>query len=736
MLPVFSGSEKGTLFKPGTVPAAVKPVPPFADHYSRISRHCSPIGGREGPVSRDESEDLPERVLFKELSGAKVMFKRSSAYIVPFKVSRNTMTAALLSLLIAVAQEAGAQDMFIEDTVNISAVTVTATASKRQTPYTVISIDRTLIAGHHKNDLATLLMYASPVSVKRYGNHGLASVSVRGLPGSHTTVTWHGLTVNAAGNGYTDFALIPLHAASSVKITPGGYDLSDISGSIGGKVELSSDPLFQTGFYGSVAAGAGSYGDYAASAVAGSGGESVSSRLSLWGGKAGNDFLFINGNAAEGAREERRTNSSAASGGATADLAFRTGGSTVAAHLWYNNAERELPGPVTTVQQDFGERQTDRSLRSVISYSLEKENISAGITAGGTSDVNLYYHENPEYNGDNRSSVIMLRARLAYRPNGKSELGINAGNEYQSAQSLSFAETERRNIFSTSLIARFNPGSRVRLLLQARQMLVTGMVLKPEFTAGATVMLSPDGGQLLKASVSRNTRLPCLNDLYWVPGGNGSLRHENATGGEASYSYVRVASSGLKNSLDLVLHATRVNDLIQWIPGVTGIWSAGNVRSVNVYGIEGRLGTEVPVNELVISSHLNYAFTRTEIAASEIPNDRAVGKQLIYVPGNNFNLNLDLRWKMLRAGAAAVCQGRRYTTSDNSEWLPPSLLADARLGAVLPAGATKIGIDIDVKNIFNSSLESVRNYPMPLRTFNLRLIISFIKKNEENEESD
>jgi hypothetical protein len=33
-------------------------------------------------------------------------------------------------------------------------------------------------------------------------------------------------------------------------------------------------------------------------------------------------------------------------------------------------------------------------------------------------------------------------------------------------------------------------------------------------------------------------------------------------------------------------------------------------------------------------------------------------------------------------------------------------------------------------------LESVRNYPMPLRTFNLRLTISFIKKNEENEESD
>ena len=736
MLPVFSGSEKGTLFESGTVPAAVKPVPPFADHYSRNSRHCLPAGGREGPVSRDESEDLPERVLFKELSGTKVMFKRSSAYIVPFKVSRSTLTAALLSLLTAVTPEAAAQDMFIEDTVTISAVTVTATASERQTPYTVFAIDPALMAGHKESDLATLLMYGSPLVVKRYGNHGLASVSVRGLPGSHTAVTWHGLTVNAAGNGYTDFAIIPLHAASSVKIIPGGYDLSDISGSIGGKVELSSEPLFQTGLHGSVSVRGGSYGDYAASAVAGSGSESVSAKLSLWGEKARNDFLFINVNAPEGATEERRTNSSSASGGATADLAFRTGSTTVAAHLWYNNAKRELPGPVTTVQQDFDERQNDRSLRSVISYSLEKEKISAGVTAGGTSDVNLYYHGNPEYNGDNRSSVIMLRARLAYRLSPKAELGINAGNEYQSAQSLSYAGTERRNIFSTSLAARFNPGTKVRLLLQARQMIATGMVLKPEFTAGATVMLSPDGGHLLKASVSRNTRLPCLNDLYWVPGGNSSLRHENATGGEASYSYVRVASSGLKNSLDLVVHATRVNDLIQWIPGVTGIWSAENVRSVIVYGMEGRLGSEVPVNELVIASYLNYAFTRTVVAASEIPNDRAVGRQLIYVPGNNFNLNLGLRWKMFRAGAAAVCQGRRFTTSDNSEWLPPSLLADARLGALLPAGAAKIGIDIDVRNIFNSSSESVRNYPMPLRTFNLRLTLSFSEKNKKDEETD
>ncbi len=190
----------------------------------------------------------------------------------------------------------------------------------------------------------------------------------------------------------------------------------------------------------------------------------------------------------------------------------------------------------------------------------------------------------------------------------------------------------------------------------------------------------------------------------------------------------------MPNSLDLALHAKRVNDLIQWIPGVTGIWSAENVRSVNVYGLEGRIGSEVPFNELVISSYLNYGFTRSVVAASEIPNDNAVGSRLIYVPGNLLNLNLGVRWKMLRAGVTALYQDRRFTTSDNSEWLPPSFLADAKVGAVLPAGKTIVGIELGTKNIFNSSSESVRNYPMPLRTFSLRLTVSFTDKNKSNEQ--
>ncbi|MCK7531002.1 MAG: hypothetical protein MZV63_08145 [Marinilabiliales bacterium] len=47
------------------------------------------------------------------------------------------------------------------------------------------------------------------------------------------------------------------------------------------------------------------------------------------------------------------------------------------------------------------------------------------------------------------------------------------------------------------------------MLLQARQMAVTGMNVMPELTAGASWLLSGSGEHLLKASFSRNTKIPC-----------------------------------------------------------------------------------------------------------------------------------------------------------------------------------------------------------------------------------
>jgi iron complex outermembrane receptor protein len=670
----------------------------------------------------------------KELSGIKVMIVRSSAHIIRASLSRLPLSAVVMLFFLILPASSPARDSFIEDTINISAVTVTARAAARLSPFTVVRIEPDIVSFHEGDDLATLLQTASLLYVKRYGNHGLASVSVRGMSGSHTLVTWNGLTINTPGNGYSDFAIIPMMASTSVRITSGGSDLDDLTGYIGGKVELDNDPLFGTGKEASVSLSAGSYNEYASTASVAFGGERTYARLGAWQGRAHNDFRFENRDAPGGPVNERRSNSAFSTGGIMSDMAYRMKDSQLSLHLWYNDSDRELPGPVTTVQQNFGERQTDKSFRGVMKYSSGHRKLTADVTTGGSYDVNRYFHEVPSNNGDNSSSTAMISARLGYRLSGKTTLEIRAGDVFEKARTLSYEGEEERNTFSLSVAGRSNPLPRLNMLLQVRQTAVTGIRVTPEFTAGASWMLSHNGEHLLKASVSRNTKLPCLNDLYWVPGGNPDLMPESAAGGETSWSFLRVTPSGTRNSLDLTLHASAVSNLIQWMPGASGLWNAENVRDVNVTGAEARAGTELLIRNWNLRGILNYAYTRSVIAESNaVANDNAVGRQLIYAPLNHANLNLSATRKWFRTGLSVSWESRRYTTSDNSEWLPQEFLADLSAGADLQAGAVRLRTEFEASNIFGTATESVRNYPMPLRTFKIKLTLTLSDNQKKDE---
>jgi len=633
----------------------------------------------------------------------------------------------LLSLL---SLHSAAQDSFTDDTVNISAVTVTARASARLEPYTVMRIEPDIVSRNEGTDLATLLQRSSLLGVKRYGNHGLASVSIRGMSGSHTLVTWNGMTLNTPANGYSDFTLIPVIPGSSVRIISGGADMADMTGFLGGKVELESGSLFGFGREASLSLGAGSYGSFSPAASVSMGGEKAYVRLSAWADRSRNDFRFVNHDAPEGEVTERRTNASWNSSGLMSDIAYRKGTSTVSLHLWMNDADRELPGPVTTLQQDFGERQTDRSFRGVATYISDYKRLTASVMAGGSHDINRYFHQVPSNNGNNITSMAMIRFKVGYRLSSKTSLEIRAGDSYEKAKSLSYEAEEKRNTFSLSLAGKSTPFPGLTLVLQARQIAVTGIRVAPEFTAGVSWMLPHNGEHVIKASVSSNTKIPCLNDLFWIPGGNTDLIPERSRGGEASWSFLRMNRSGLRNSLDVVLHASRAGNLIQWVPGQSGIWSAMNVREVNVLGTELRAGTERTLHEWVLRGTANYALTRSVIARSDIANDRSVGKQLIYMPLNHAVISVSAVRKWFSAGFASSWESRRYTASDNSEWLPHAFMTDAFAGIDIRSGKFICKTEIKVDNLLNSVQESVRNYPMPLRLIKVKITLTLSDKKE------
>jgi iron complex outermembrane receptor protein len=147
--------------------------------------------------------------------------------------------------------------------------------------------------------------------------------------------------------------------------------------------------------------------------------------------------------------------------------------------------------------------------------------------------------------------------------------------------------------------------------------------------------------------------------------------------------------------------------------------------------MEGKAGITLPIENGSIRSSLNYSYTRSVIQSSDIQNDKSIGKQLIYTPLHHVNGSAGFTWRFVNIGAVVVYESKRYTTSDNSEWLPQSFQADASLGTQFSAGRSKIEIDLKANNIFNTPYESVQNYPMPLRNYsiNMKMTLGNTEKN-------
>jgi len=93
-----------------------------------------------------------------------------------------------------------------------------------------------------------------------------------------------------------DLALIPVSAASSVMVSAGGADLEEITGSVGGKIELISVPSASAGTEVSLTTLAGSFDEYASFLSVKTGTKRISAKMSIWGRNAQNDFLFLNTN--------------------------------------------------------------------------------------------------------------------------------------------------------------------------------------------------------------------------------------------------------------------------------------------------------------------------------------------------------------------------------------------------------------------------------------------------------
>jgi len=123
------------------------------------------------------------------------------------------------------------------------------------------------------------------------------------------------------------------------------------------------------------------------------------------------------------------------------------------------------------------------------------------------------------------------------------------------------------------------------------------------------------------------------------------------------------------------------------------------------------------------SSEFYYTISTNEKTLLE--NDASLHCQLIYVPRIRVNARIFAQYKSTGIHVMHNYTGYRFTSSDNTEYLPPYSNTNVEADQTIPFSKMQLRLYVRISNLFNSDYQSVKNRPMALRTFGGGITLSY-----------
>lgn len=580
------------------------------------------------------------------------------------------------------------------------------------------------------------------VFVKQYAPGGLASISLRGTGAGHTQVYWNDVPVNSPMLGQGDFALGSAGTLGSTQLLYGGASLSEGGGGLGGAFKLKSEVRDGIQAYGEY----GSFQSWRGMADAGWHGERSRAGIQVAGASAGNDFPYTQ-LALPGQPTLRQQHAATRhySGTASGQHHLRGSGSQFSASVYGQFAQRQLPPTMLTT--NLTEDQADFSMRGRIGWFAELPNGLGNITTGlGIVHDGLQYR-NAQAGIDAASGFTRLHLRSDYLNARRRRFlrfrgaGLQLMQDAAYAEGLTSAKTRRLGSGYMALQAKRYRFAADLLLRQERSdslwspmlgYLGVDWVLVPRF--GWSGLTRHSIGHIL-FNISRNYRLPTLNDLYWQPGGNPALSPEKSLASELKlYGSTALPGSAWEWTYAATAFTNHIEGWILWTPGSTGIWTPENLGRVWARGGEANLAAQCHSGKWLLHFEGSYAYTRSTNILALTPSDSSVGKQLIYTPPHNLRGILALERGDWRLSYQQGWTGRRFVSTDNLDWLPGYTTGDLGLGWRHAFGKTALPSDVVdetrrpilqvrllASNLWNVQYQTLAWRPMPGRSISLRL---------------
>lgn len=566
----------------------------------------------------------------------------------------------------------------------------------------VKTIDSATLQRYQQNNMAALLAQQTSVFVKSYGFNALATLSFRGASAAQSQVYWNGVPIQNAALGIADVSTLPVSFMSRVNIVYGGSAALWGSGNVGGALLLETEePVFDTQRKAiAVTGGAGSFGQYAG----GLRGSIASSRwyasANVQAQTATNSFDYTIQAGATAQMPNGRLQSAAA----LLHSAYKINDSQrISLSVWYQQYVRQIPPAL--FEQWSGKEQTDGSLRTLADWRKK-------------SGVNLWYIKSSVIRDEVRytdEAVLLHSANTVWQYYGEAGWKRQMGKH---GQALLFAPVQlswltgaaQRQQQKVALAGAYQASllhARLNMALNLRAEAINDQrVALPGLSAAYTVV----EWLQVRGNVQRSYRAPTLNELYYEPGGNEALLPEQGWSRDAGYT-VKGAVGRLSLYHDLSVFDRNIRDWIVWLGGA--VWTPHNIAEVHSRGVETENTLSYTAGKVRLHLGVNTAYCRSTTAQSYLPLDGSVGKQIPYAPRYNGMANVGATYKKTTINYNHTYTGYRFTTSDESAYLPPYNTGNIQVMHTIARGGYTCQLMAQCNNIWSQRYQIAAARPMP-----------------------
>lgn len=616
------------------------------------------------------------------------------------------------------------------DTLNLKMVEITGWRIDKTAGYKLKNIDSLTIEEFSDESLSELIAHNSPVFIKTYGQGGLATSSFRGASASHTKVLWNGININSPMPGQTDFSTVPVFFIDQVRINFGGASIYQYSGALGGSIDMKNQTDWNKRFGAELWQEFASFNTSKTFAGVSVGNSSFQSSTRFFYINSVNDFDFKN--IAKDKFEppvEKRKNASYSQAGVLQEISGKISKKTILSiRIWAQMNKREIPPSMLVSAAEAHEKINEDCFRTILGLQHYHKNLKLSFQSAWLYNMLNYKNEISSIDADNyiNSFVNHLNFELTSVENMTISGGVNLDYFYVNSDNYDKTETRKQNSVFAGLKYNFRNVLNLNLIIRQEMLDGSFVPLIPSF--GLNYKLMKNENLFAKFNISRNYHAPDMNDLYWYPGGNPDLKYEKGYSAETGFLFNRMFADRFFLDTEITGFYSDIDDWIIWQPdSVFSYWTPSNLKKVVSKGLEVSLNLTACIGKIQTKISLGYSLTSAKNKKPLSAGDLSVGKQLIYVPENTFNTTFSANYKNFILTYYFGYVGKRYTSSDNSRYMPSYALQDLGFEKVFKAGVCSISVRFKINNLFDTNYQAIAWQPMPGRNYQVSLKLKFEK---------